>query len=110
MQFSANLGYLFKEFSLPDAIRAAASTGFDGVECHYPYEYSYQEINTALLETRLPMIGLNTPRGDIKSEEFGLSAMVGREDDARQSIDQAIEYAKKIDCHNVHVLAGRVKD
>lgn len=32
MKFSANLGFLWTELTLPDAIEAAASTGFDAVE------------------------------------------------------------------------------
>ncbi|MEN8934506.1 MAG: isomerase, partial [Planktotalea arctica] len=37
MKFSANLGFLWSELSLPDAIRAAKAAGFDAVECHWPY-------------------------------------------------------------------------
>ena len=37
MKYSANLGFLWTELSLPDAIRAAKAAGFDAVECHWPY-------------------------------------------------------------------------
>ena len=38
MQFSANLGFLFRDLALPDAIRAAKRHGFAAVELHWPYD------------------------------------------------------------------------
>ena len=35
--FSANLGFLWQEHTLADAIRAAHTAGFNAVECHFPY-------------------------------------------------------------------------
>lgn len=102
MRLSANLGFLWTELPLPDAIRAAAKAGFVAVECHFPYEVDPDEVNAALKETGLPMIGLNTSRGD----GMGLSALAGREADAQATIDQAIEYAVKINTGMVHVMAG----
>jgi len=102
VRLSANLGFLWTELPLPDAIRAAAKAGFLAVECHFPYDVDPDQVNAALRETGLPMIGLNTVRGD----GLGLSALVGREADARAAIDQAIEYAVKINTGMVHVMAG----
>ena len=103
-EFSANLGFLYTEFSLPDAIRAAAEDGFATVECHWPYTVPLDEIKQALSDTGLPMLGINTVRG--KLGENGLAALVGREVEARAAIDQAIEYATAIDTPNVHVMVG----
>ena len=36
--FSANLGFLWNDRPLADAIRAARAAGFDAVECHWPYD------------------------------------------------------------------------
>jgi hydroxypyruvate isomerase len=104
--FSANLGLLWKELSLPDGIRAAARAGFDAVECHWPYETSTEEIVFALEETNLSMLGLNTLRGDVLAGERGLLALPGRDVDAKRSIDQAIEYARVIGCSHIHAMAG----
>ena len=106
MKFSANLGFLWTEHSLPDAIRAAKSAGFDAVECHWPYDTAPEEIKAALDETGLEMLGLNTVRGDVAGGENGLSALVGREAEARLAIDQAIAYAVEINTPNIHVMAG----
>jgi len=102
--FSANLGFLWSELPLPDAIRAAANAGFDAVECHWPYETPAKEVADVLAETGLPMLGLNTVRG--KEGENGLAALVGRQTEARLAIDQAIEYAVIVGAGSVHVMAG----
>lgn len=106
MQFSANLGFLWTDLSLPDAIRAAKAAGFDAVECHWPYAVAPDLVNAALAETGLVMLGLNASRGNVSAGENGLSAVPGREDDARAAIDEAIRYAVAIDAAKVHVMAG----
>lgn len=106
LKFSANLGFLWNELSLPDAIRAAKKAGFDAVECHWPYETPVEDVNSALEETGLKMLGLNTVRGDLEKGENGLCALVGRQEEARAAIDQSIEYAVAIKTSNIHVMAG----
>ena len=101
-RLSANLGFLWTELSLRDAIRAAAAAGFEAVECHWPYDTDPALVKAALDETGLPMLGLNTVRGDGN----GLSALVGYEAEARAAIDQAVEYAVAIGARKIHVMAG----
>jgi hydroxypyruvate isomerase len=106
IRFSANLGFLWKELALPDAIRRAAATGFDAVECHEPYAFDPADVRAALNETGLEMVSLNTFTGD-QPGDFGLAALPDRVDEARAAIDQAIAYADAIDCTAVSVVAGR---
>ena len=105
-QFSANLGFLWSDLTLPDAIRAAAKAGFAAVECHWPYAFDAAEVKAALQDTGLPMLGLNTSRGNVASNENGLSALPGREADARAAIDEALAYAEVVDAGSIHVMAG----
>ncbi|GGX48788.1 hydroxypyruvate isomerase [Tateyamaria omphalii] len=106
MRFSANLGFLWNDRPLPDAIHAAKAAGFDAVECHWPYDIPAQDVRTALDATGLPMLGLNTSRGDVAGGENGLAALPGRTDDARAAIDQAIAYADIVDAGAIHVMCG----
>ena len=106
IKWSANLGFLWTDRSLPDAIKAASQEGFDAVECHWPYEHDPLIITKTLSQTGLPMLGLNTQRGDLSKGENGLAALPGREDEARRYIDKALSYAAAIDCRNIHVMAG----
>lgn len=106
MHFSANLGFLFTDRPLPAAIHAAASAGFAAVECHFPYDFPASEVKAALIETGLPMLGLNTHPGDRAAGDFGLAALSGREAEARGAIRQAVDYAQAIGAGAVHVMAG----
>ena len=103
-RLSANLGFLWADLALPEAIRAAARAGFDAVECHWPYAFDPGAVRAALDETGLEMLGLNTVRGG--AGENGLLALPGREAEARAAIAQALDYAGRIGCKAVHVMAG----
>lgn len=105
-KFSANLGFLWAELSLPDAIHAAKAAGFDAVECHWPYDVPAADVRTALHATGLDMLGLNTRRGDPKQGDNGLSALPDRTQEARDAIDEALAYAVEINASCIHVMAG----
>jgi len=103
---SANLGFLWTDRSMPDAIAAAGAAGFDAVECHMPYEYDPADVRRALDAAGLKMISLNTRVGD-RDGELGVAAVPGREELARQYIDEAIDYAVAIGCPKISVVAGK---
>ena len=109
MQFSANLGFLWADLSLPDAIRAAKAAGFDAVECHWPYDTDPVQVKAALAETEFQMLGLNTSRGDVEAGDNGLSALPDRITQARTAIDQAVAYGNDIGALNIHVMAGKTR-
>ena len=105
LRLSANLGFLWTELALPDAIRRAGAAGFDAVECHWPYETDPLAVRAALEETGLPMLSLNTRRGR-PGIDNGLAAVPGREAEARAAIDEAFAYGARIGAGRVHVMAG----
>ena len=104
MKFSANLGLLWKDQPLITAIHKAYEHGFDAVEFHWPYDAEILGLLEALKRTDLPVMGLNTHRG--KPGENGLAALPGRESEARQVIDQGLEWAHRMGAKNLHVMAG----
>lgn len=106
MKFSANLGFLWTEKSLPDAIRAAGANGFDAVECHWPFDTPAQLVAEALSTADIPMLALNTYPGNRSAGENGLTALPGREIEARAAIDEALTYALQVQAGSVHVMAG----
>ena len=110
MQFSANLGFLWKSIPLMDAIATAARAGFDAVECHWPYSHDPGDVKSALDTTGLEMLGLNTWPGDFEQGERGLNALPDRVSEAREVIDQALAYAAAIDCRSIHAMAGITSD
>ncbi len=109
IKFSANLGFLWQEHDMIEGIRAAAKAGFVAVECHWPFRYPTQTVLDVLIETGLPMVGLNTYPGNREQDEFGLCALPNKINEAREAIDQAIEYAAQIKTPNVHIMSGKVQ-
>lgn len=104
MTFSANLGFLWADRPLPDAIRAAKAAGFDAVECHWPYDTPPADVKAVLDATGLPMLCLNTAKGPLGG--FGLSAISTQRAEAQAAIDRALSYAKATGTQNIHVMAG----
>ncbi|MCR8724567.1 hydroxypyruvate isomerase family protein [Frigidibacter sp. ROC022] len=109
LPFSANLGFLWTDLALPEAVRAAARAGFDAVELHWPYAVAPAQLRQALDDSGLPVLGLNTSRGDVERGQFGLSALPGQEAAARAAIDQALAYAREIGASSLHVMAGKAE-
>jgi hydroxypyruvate isomerase len=70
IKISANLGFLWKDLSLPDAIEKASKFGFDAVECHWPFELSAQYLSASLKEFNMKMISMNAPKGDMAKKGF----------------------------------------
>ncbi|GAA0405887.1 hydroxypyruvate isomerase family protein [Cocleimonas flava] len=109
-KLSANLGFLWQELSLVEGIHAAANAGFDAVECHWPFETPAEDVKQALEETGLPMLSLNTLPGDLSAGDFGVCAIPERENEARQYIKQAVDYAAQINAQHVHVMSGKIPE
>lgn len=106
-RFSANIGFLWSELPFVARIHAATAAGFEAVECHFPYDESAAEVKAALVDTGLPLLGLNTRLGTNGPEDFGVAARPDRVDEARGYIDEAIDYAVAVGCRNINVVPGR---
>jgi hydroxypyruvate isomerase len=104
-KYSANVGFLWDYLELPERVLAAHKAGFDAVEFHFPYDYPADSIRNVLDKTNLSVVGINTKLGDGKNE-FGVASLHGRQQDAQNYIDQAIEYAVVIGAQNINVVAG----
>lgn len=107
MRFSANLGFLWRELPLDQAIHAASDAGFAAVECHFPFDIPPARIKAALAATGLRMLALNTAPGDRAAGDFGLAALPHRIPEARAAITSAIDYAQAIGAGAVHVMSGK---
>ncbi|MEM6577927.1 MAG: TIM barrel protein [Pseudomonadota bacterium] len=104
--FSANLGFLWSDRPLTDAVLAARTAGFAAVECHWPYDTPADVLRDALHKADLPILSLNTKRGRVDEGEFGLAALTGRQGESEHVIKEAIDYAALVSARSVHVMAG----
>ena len=103
IRFSANTGFLWPELSFIDRIFKAADTGFEGLEFHDEAQrYDLSSVRHAVIQTGLPVIGLNTRMG----ETLGCAAIPGAEEQALSDFNDALRVADALDVQNIHVLAG----
>ncbi|ATZ10981.1 HPr family phosphocarrier protein [Erwinia amylovora] len=107
-KFAANLSTLFTEIPFLQRFEAAAKAGFRAVEFLFPYDYQLAELKQALTRHQLELVLFNTAPGDTAAGEWGVSAIPGREAEARRDIDRALEYALALESHQVHIMAGVV--
>ena len=107
LQFSANLGFLWTELPIDQAILRAADAGFSGIEMHWPDPKDILKIKSALAAVNLPLLSLNTVPGQKQDGDFGLCALPDRRVDAKEAIDLAVEQAQALGAKFVHVMAGK---
>lgn len=106
LRLSAGLPALYPSLPLNEAMRSAKAEGFDAVEFDDVLPEALQDFHQALEETGLSLVSLSTARGDRRKGELGLSALPGREAEARAAIDQAVEAARSLEAQAIHVRAG----
>jgi len=105
-KFAANLSWLYQELPFLDRFDAAAKSGFKAVEFLFPYQFNPAEISSRLRETGLTAVLFNLPPGDFAKGERGIAAIPGRENEFRNSVRLALEYASVLAVPRLHVMAG----
>ena len=109
-KIAANLTMLFNEVPFPERFQAAADAGFKAVEYLFPYVRAKQDLKAWLDAAGLQQVLINMPAGDWRNGERGTCCLPDRRHEFRDGIEQAIDYARFLDCQNVHVVAGVVPD
>ena len=105
-RFCANLTMLFNEVPFMERFAAAARNGFTAVEYLFPYPFPAADLAGALREHRLTQVLHNLPAGDWAAGERGIACLPDRREEFRDGVDQAITYAKALDCRLINCLAG----
>lgn len=105
-RFAANLSMLYPQHEFLDRFAAAAADGFAAVEYLFPYDYSTQELKQRLSENGLVQALFNAPPGDWAAGERGIASLPGREEEFRNGIARALEYAAVLGNDRIHVMAG----
>jgi len=105
-RFAANLSMLFTEVPFPERFALARAAGFSGVEYLFPYDYSPDELAKALRDNDLTQVLFNLPPGNWEAGERGIACLPDRRDEFREGVEQALVYARALDCQRVNCLAG----
>lgn len=104
--FAANLSFLFQEVEFLDRFKAAARAGFRGVEYLFPYDFAAEALAERLKAFDLKQVLFNLPPGAWAAGERGMAALPGREAAFEESVEQALAYARMLECGQVHAMAG----
>jgi hydroxypyruvate isomerase len=105
-RFAANLSMMFNEAPFLDRFALAAKAGFKGVEFLFPYEHPAAEIAKRLSDNGLTQVLFNAPPGDWAAGERGIAALPGREQEFRDGVRRALDYAAVLSCRRLHLMAG----
>lgn len=104
--FAANLSMLFTEADFMDRFRLAREAGFTGIEYLFPYDWPEEDLKRALADNGLRQVLFNLPPGDWSAGERGIACLPDRVDEFAEGVDQAIRYARALNCRQVNCLAG----
>lgn len=104
--FSANLSTLFTDQPFTERFAAAKASGFDAVECQFPYAHPADELAVLLQASAQRMVLHNLPAGDWAAGERGIACHPDRVDEFRAGVEQAIGYATTLGVSRLNCLAG----
>ncbi len=102
----ANLTLLYNEVPFLERFRAAAQSGFKGVEYLFPYAFPSELLAELLSDNGLVQVLHNLPAGDWDRGERGIACLPDRTGEFQDSVGRAIEYAGALGCRQVNCLAG----
>ncbi len=107
-RFAANLTMLFNELPFMQRFEAAAKAGFEAVEYLFPYPFDKNELAAALKDNGLKQALHNLPAGDWDGGERGIACHPDRQEEFRQGVAKAIDYATTLGCPQVNCLIGKL--
>lgn len=107
LRFSANLSLLFTEVPLQQRFQAAKEQGFNAVEVQFPYELSANTIHQELTKHQLQLVLFNVDADDLLQGGEGLASVPEKQQQFKQSVIEAVAYAKILKPNAINILPGR---
>jgi hydroxypyruvate isomerase len=104
----ANISMLFNETPFLQRYQTAAANGFVAVECLFPYGFSADEVSSAIQQSGIPQVLINTGAGNWDAGDRGMACDATRKQEFQQSVMQALGYAAAMGKPLVHVMAGLI--
>ncbi|XP_055387841.1 putative hydroxypyruvate isomerase [Condylostylus longicornis] len=112
LKFCANLNFLFAENNAPylERLYMAKQAGFRGIEISYPDKISLDDLIKTKNETNLELVLMNIKLGSEPDTAFGSTSLPNLENTFQQHFLDTIALAKKLNCHKIHLMSGKVKN
>ena len=105
-RLAANLSMLFTEAPFLERFAAAARAGFRYVEYQFPYGFDKLEVALRARDAAVEVVLHNLPAGEAAKGDRGVACLPGREQEFREGVERAIEYARAAGCPRLNCLAG----
>jgi hydroxypyruvate isomerase len=105
-KFAANISMLFTEHAFLKRFKLASDSGFKYVEYLFPYEWDAFLLADHLKEHRLQQILFNLPPGNWQAGDRGIACIPNRQNEFRDGVAKAIEYANVLGVRQLNCLAG----
>jgi hydroxypyruvate isomerase len=105
-RYAANLSMLWPELDVYDRFAAAAAAGFSRVEILFVHALDHARIADLLAQHQLELVLFDPAPGNWEAGERGLLSLPGRETDFLESIENALEAAKKFGTRRLNAIAG----
>jgi 2-dehydrotetronate isomerase len=97
-RLAANLGLLWTDCTLPDAIEAAGRNGFPAVELHYPGTTSAEVVANACRRAGVALLGINLASG--------IAAIPSARQQFDKQFAELLDWAVIAGARSLHLLAG----
>ena len=107
LKFAANLAMLFREYPLVERFRASRDFGFHMVEIPFPYELQPEQIKQELDSCGQSLWLIDLPVGDFVAGDRGYACNPGKSGEFRNSLDEALHYARILEVENLTCLVGK---
>jgi hydroxypyruvate isomerase len=108
MRYAANLSLMFAEYDVMERFKKAAQAGFTQVEMLFPFHYDLDQVERELKENGLEMVLFDTDAGDFAGGERGYLCDPARKDRFYESVQEAIQVAKRLGTARLNALAGKI--
>jgi hydroxypyruvate isomerase len=106
-RLTASMSWMFRGKGAEEGYACAKALGLDAVEHSFPYETSAVDTAALLDEHGLELSFMIAPCRFFEGER-GYACVPGREADFARGIDEALEYASRVKCRTLGILAGEI--
>lgn len=101
-----NVSILLREYPFAERFDQAARLGFDAVELWWPAGENLTALARRIQDAGVGVVSLNFEQGDMAAGERGLLNYPEGERRFRANIPVAVDFAHRIGCRNLNVIAG----
>jgi hydroxypyruvate isomerase len=105
-RYAANLSMLWPELEVYERFGAAARAGFSRVEILFVHALDHSRIAELLQQHHLELVLFDPAPGNWEAGERGLLSVPGREAEFLESIDKALEAARRFGTRRLNAIAG----